>query len=138
MSRGNAPEVSHDKRRDQVSRADLNPPILATLLAKIESTALRVGIIGLGYVGLPLARAFSNHGIAVLGFDVDPIKVARLKRGESYIGHIPDAVIRQMRETGFEATVEFQRLDEPDVIIICVPTPLTDSRSRPQLHCQLD
>ena len=76
----------------------------------------------------PLARAFSDRGIAVLGFDVDPTKVARLERGESYIGHIPDATIRQMRENGFEATVDFQRLDEPDVIIICVPTPLTDSR----------
>ncbi len=81
-----------------------------------------------GYVGLPLARAFCDRGIAVLGFDVDPIKVARLERSESYIGHIPDAMVRQMREKRFEATVDFQRLDEPDVVIICVPTPLTDSR----------
>ena len=89
---------------------------------------MRVGIIGLGYVGLPLARAFSDRGIAVLGFDVDPAKVARLERGESYIGHISDARFGQMRERRFEATVDFQRLDEPDVIIICVPTPLTDAR----------
>jgi UDP-N-acetyl-D-glucosamine dehydrogenase len=102
--------------------------MLKALLAKIESAAVRVGIIGLGYVGLPLARAFSDRGIAVLGFDVDPNKVAKLNRGESYIGHITDAVIRQMRENGFNATVDFQRLAEPDVIIICVPTPLTDSR----------
>ena len=99
-----------------------------TLLAKIQSAAVGVGIIGLGYVGLPLARAFSERGIAVLGFDVDPIKVARLERGESYIGHITDLSIRQMRAQRFEATVDFQRLDEPDVVIICVPTPLTDSR----------
>jgi len=98
------------------------------LLARIEAATARVGIIGLGYVGLPLARAFSDRGIAVLGFDVDPAKVARLERGESYIGHIEAATIRQMRANGFEATLDFQRLDEPDVVIICVPTPLTDAR----------
>ena len=76
----------------------------ANLLSKIESATVRVGIIGLGYVGLPLARAFAERGIAVLGFDIDPAKVAKLERGESYIGHIPDATIRQMREQGFEAT----------------------------------
>src|SRR5262245_33587385 len=68
------------------------------LLARIESEVVVVGIVGLGYVGLPLARAFAERGIAVLGFDVDPAKVTRLERGESYIGHIPDAMIRQMRQ----------------------------------------
>jgi UDP-N-acetyl-D-glucosamine dehydrogenase len=100
----------------------------ASLLSKIGSGTVRVGIIGLGYVGLPLARAFSQRGIAVLGFDVDPAKVARLERGESYIGHIGHETIRQMREQGFEATTSFDRLAEPDAIIICVPTPLTDTR----------
>ena len=128
MSAGDPTEISVAKKGGRDSGPSLDRPIAAALLAKIESAAVRVGIIGLGYVGLPLARAFSDRGIAVLGFDVDPIKVARLERGESYIGHIPDAVIRQMREQGFEATVDFQRLDEPDVVIICVPTPLTDSR----------
>jgi UDP-N-acetyl-D-glucosamine dehydrogenase len=103
-------------------------PLADSLLAEIDAKTVRVGIIGLGYVGLPLARAFSEHGIAVLGFDVDPLKVARLERRESYIGHISDAVIGRMRERGFEATVDFRRLDEPDVVIICVPTPLTESR----------
>jgi UDP-N-acetyl-D-glucosamine dehydrogenase len=98
------------------------------LLSKIESATVRVGIIGLGYVGLPLARAFAERGIAVLGFDVDPTKIAKLEQGQSYIGHIPDAMIRQMREQGFEATQSFERLDEPDAIIICVPTPLTEAR----------
>jgi UDP-N-acetyl-D-glucosamine dehydrogenase len=98
------------------------------LLRKVESGAFRVGIIGLGYVGLPLARAFAERGIAVLGFDVDPAKVSLLEAGKSYIKHIPNPTIRQMREQRFEATADFQRLDEPDVIIICVPTPLTDSR----------
>jgi UDP-N-acetyl-D-glucosamine dehydrogenase len=99
-----------------------------SLLQKIESSEARVGIIGLGYVGLPLARAFGDRGINVLGFDVDQTKVERLGRGESYIGHIADATIREMRQAGFDATVDFNRLDEPDVIIICVPTPLTDAR----------
>jgi UDP-N-acetyl-D-glucosamine dehydrogenase len=82
----------------------------------------------LGYVGLPLARAFSERAFAVLGFDVDPAKVAKLERGESYISHIDGVVIREMREKQFEATADFRRLAEPDVVIICVPTPLTDAR----------
>jgi UDP-N-acetyl-D-glucosamine dehydrogenase len=99
-----------------------------SLRTRIESGEALVGIIGLGYVGLPLARAFGDRGIPVLGFDVDTAKVDRLQRGESYIRHIPDATVRQMRDQGFEATTDFRRLDEPDVIIICVPTPLTVAR----------
>jgi UDP-N-acetyl-D-glucosamine dehydrogenase len=98
------------------------------LLRRIEDRTARVGIIGLGYVGLPLARAFATGGFPVLGFDIDPAKVAKLQQGESYIGHLPSAVIRAMREQGFEAIDRFDRLDEPDVILICVPTPLTDAR----------
>ncbi len=98
------------------------------LMERIQANDVRVGIIGLGYVGLPLARAFGDRGIAVLGFDVDPAKVEKLQRGESYIKHIPAEAIRAMRDTRFEATTDFARLDEPDVIIICVPTPLTDAR----------
>ncbi len=103
-------------------------PVHQALLEKIQSLAVRVGIIGLGYVGLPLARAFGERGIAVLGFDVDARKVERIERGESYIGHISDATIQLMKQTGFEATTDFGRLDEPDVVVICVPTPLTESR----------
>lgn len=87
-----------------------------------------MGIIGLGYVGLPLAKAFSQAGFRVLGFDIDPAKVAKLERGESYIGHISSATIRQMQAQGFSATSDFQRLGEADVILICVPTPLTEAR----------
>jgi len=101
---------------------------LAGLLAAIEARTARVGIIGLGYVGLPLARAFAEAGYLVLGFDTDPAKVARLDRGESYIGHIGDDVVGAMKAAGFEATGRFERLAEPDAIIICVPTPLSDSR----------
>lgn len=104
------------------------PRRAAALLRRINDRAVRVGIIGLGYVGLPLARAFADNGIAVLGFDVDPEKVAALHDGRSYIGHITDETIRRMVAAGFEATDRFERLDEPDAIIICVPTPLTDAR----------
>ncbi|MBL8794252.1 MAG: nucleotide sugar dehydrogenase [Planctomycetia bacterium] len=87
-----------------------------------------VGIIGLGYVGLPLARAFVEGGFPVLGFDTDPAKVARLQQGESYLGHVPAEQIRRMRERSFAATDRFERLGEADAILICVPTPLTDAR----------
>jgi UDP-N-acetyl-D-glucosamine dehydrogenase len=98
------------------------------LLAKIKQKKALVGIIGLGYVGLPLARAFAQNGVPVLGFDVDAGKVAKLQRGRSYIKHVPDEAIAQMRENGFQATDRFERLCEPDVVLICVPTPLTESR----------
>lgn len=95
---------------------------------KIESRTACVGIIGLGYVGLPLAWAFSESGFRVLGFDTDPKKVVSLQEGNSYIGHITNEVIRGMRANRFEATACLERLDEPDAILICVPTPLTETR----------
>jgi UDP-N-acetyl-D-glucosamine dehydrogenase len=98
------------------------------LLLAIEERQARVGIIGLGYVGLPLARAFANAGYRVLGFDTDPAKVEKLAQGRSYIGHIADESIAAMVAGGFEATDRFERLGEPDAIIICVPTPLTEAR----------
>ncbi|HEY1343135.1 MAG TPA: nucleotide sugar dehydrogenase [Bryobacteraceae bacterium] len=98
------------------------------LFARIRTRTACVGIIGLGYVGLPLARAFSIKGYTVLGFDIDAEKIDRLRTGESYIGHIPGEVIQEMQKCGFEATDRFDRLDEPDAVLICVPTPLTDAR----------
>lgn len=98
------------------------------LLRKINTRTVKLGIIGLGYVGLPLARAFTEQRIQVLGFDTDGMKVEQLNRGESYIAHITSQSVQGMREKGFEATNRFDRLDEPDVILICVPTPLTDAR----------
>jgi UDP-N-acetyl-D-glucosamine dehydrogenase len=94
----------------------------------IMNKTARVGIIGLGYVGLPLARAFCEAGFAVLGFDVDLRKVNQLQNGESYIRHIEPARIQWMRGNGFEATQDFDRLNEPDAVLICVPTPLTEAR----------
>jgi len=128
MSQDSAREFPLAEKGGRNAGGNLRGSFHETLLTRIESATARVGVIGLGYVGLPLARAFSDRGIAVLGFDVDPSKVANLERGKSYIGHIPDATIRLMREQGFEATLDFHRLVETDVIIICVPTPLTDSR----------
>ncbi|HET9333252.1 MAG TPA: nucleotide sugar dehydrogenase [Gemmatimonadota bacterium] len=91
----------------------------------IESKEARVGVIGLGYVGLPLALAFTDRGFRVLGFDVDGRKVEQLNGGRSYIPHL-DArrVVDAVGGGRLEATADFDRLSEPDVIVICVPTPL--------------
>src|SRR5262245_26880815 len=100
----------------------------ARLLQRIEARTVTVGIIGLGYVGLPLARAFTAAGLRVLGFDIDSHKVEKLIAGHSYIQQLPDAIIGEMRRNGFEATDRFDRLGEADCVLICVPTPLTDAR----------
>ncbi len=104
------------------------PPLAVSLLERLQSRQAKVGIIGLGYVGLPLARTFSSAGFAVLGFDIDPTKIEKLHAGHSYLKHIPAEDIARMLQQGFTATTQFERLGEPDCILICVPTPLTDSR----------
>jgi len=102
------------------------------LLEKIKDKQALVGIIGLGYVGLPLVLRFTEMGFRVLGFDTDAQKVERLNRGESYIKYIPSSRLAELVKTGdgrrFEATGDMGRLGEPDVLIICVPTPLTRKR----------
>ncbi len=99
------------------------------LQQRIADHSVTVGIIGLGYVGLPLAMAFVEKGIRVTGFDVDPDKPARLLRGESYIRHLgADRVTAMARSGRFDATTDFGRLGEPDAVLICVPTPLTPQR----------
>ena len=100
----------------------------AALLHSIRARKATIGVIGLGYVGLPLAKAFSQNGFRTIGFDIDTNKVIKLSAGESYIEQIPSDSIRQMRDNGFEATDRFDRLSEPDAILICVPTPLTEAR----------
>jgi UDP-N-acetyl-D-glucosamine dehydrogenase len=88
-----------------------------------------VGVIGLGYVGLPLIRAFTNAGFRCMGFDVDQSKVDKLNAGQSYIKHIDSSAMKQLIEIGqFEPTADMGRLVEADCIIICVPTPLNESR----------
>ena len=104
-------------------------PLAAELLAKIKAHDAIVGIIGMGYVGLPLALAFVEKGFPILGFDVDPDKVAKLNRGEGYIKHLDGGRIAAAVATGrFTATADFCRLGEADAILICVPTPLTPQR----------
>lgn len=98
----------------------------------------RIGIIGCGYVGLPLALRFAEIGHRVTGFDLDPIKVEKLNAGESYIRHIPAEEIRHRREAGrLDATTDFSHLAEMDAILICVPTPL-DERRQPDLSYVVD
>src|SRR5438093_2790300 len=99
------------------------------LIAKIQAHEARVGIVGLGYVGLPLVLRFGQEHLPVLGFDVDPVKVRKLQAGESYIRHIPAERLQVLiKKKQFEPTTDFQLLAEADCIIICVPTPLTPKK----------
>ena len=108
-------------------------------IQKIKDHQALIGIVGLGYVGLPLMLRFTEVGFPVLGFDIDEVKVAKLRRGESYIGHIASADIAERREREilleqggkvalFDATDTFSRASEPDALILCVPTPLNRNR----------
>ena len=98
-------------------------------LDKIKDRSAKVGIIGLGYVGLPLAIEFGRAGFPVIGFDVDPKKIDALAQGMSYIKHIPADGILEIKNTGnFRATTDFSLLGEADCVIICVPTPINRYR----------
>ncbi|MGD9632016.1 MAG: nucleotide sugar dehydrogenase [Pirellulales bacterium] len=100
-----------------------------TIEKRIHERSALIGVVGLGYVGLPLARAFIASGYRVIGFDLDQTKVDRLLAGESYIGHLDAAWIATCVKSGsLIPTADMARLNEPDAILICVPTPLTDSR----------
>jgi UDP-N-acetyl-D-glucosamine dehydrogenase len=97
--------------------------------ARLAAKSLRVGVIGLGYVGLPLTHVFWQAGFSVTGFDIDPEKIVRLKAGESYIKHFPHQRANTMVQSGrFNATDDFSQLKNVDAILICVPTPLTPTR----------
>ncbi len=99
----------------------------AALIRRIESREAVVGIVGLGYVGLPLAMTFCRNRFRVLGFDIDEAKTSALNRGESYIGHIPASEVAELHAGGlFEATADFSRTAEADALLICVPTPLSE------------
>ncbi len=99
------------------------------LFSRIDERTARVAIVGLGYVGLPLAETFAWGGYPVLGFDIDAAKVAKLNRGESYIGHICPERIGELIGSGrFEATSDPRRFADADAVIICVPTPLNEAR----------
>jgi UDP-N-acetyl-D-glucosamine dehydrogenase len=96
------------------------------LKQKIESRSARIGVIGMGYVGLPLALLFTEQRFSVTGFDIDPAKVAKLNDGASYIFRIPATEIQSARERGFCATSNYADITEMDVVAICVPTPLSE------------
>jgi UDP-N-acetyl-D-glucosamine dehydrogenase len=106
-------------------------------LFRLTAGTYRLGIVGLGYVGLPLAHAAVEAGFSVVGFDVDETKVSLLRAGESYIGQVRPGHVCAMRDRGFHATAEFDRLSEPDALVICVPTPLGPS-SEPDLSHVLE
>ena len=96
----------------------------AKLLEKLQSGSADVGVIGLGYVGLPLALRFSECGYRVTGFDVDSAKPESIRAGKSYISHIVDERVARARENGLDATTDFSRIADMDAVILCVPTPL--------------
>src|SRR5437868_4656970 len=99
------------------------------LLERIETRAAQVAVVGLGYVGLPLAETFAWGGYPVLGFDIDAHKVELLNSGQSYIGHICSERVEELVATGrFEATTDARLFRDADAVIICVPTPLTEAR----------
>jgi UDP-N-acetyl-D-glucosamine dehydrogenase len=102
---------------------------ISALLDAYRTRRIKIGIVGLGYVGIPLALTAARAGFRVLGFDIDGPRVAQLNRGESFIKHIAPEEIASAIESGrFEATADFDRLKEPDAILIAVPTPLTKQR----------
>ena len=98
------------------------------LIRKFADRTAVIGIVGLGYVGLPLMLRYTDAGFRVLGFDIDTFKTGRLNAGESYIEHIPSEKIAAARQKGFEATDDFSRIAEADAVILCVPTPLNKYR----------
>ena len=107
----------------------VSPSMSAITLEKIQDKTALVGVVGLGYVGLPLIHAFIRGGLKCIGYDIDQKKIDSLQEGQSYIEHIPSGWIQQWQsEEKFEATADMSRLSEADVVLICVPTPLSDSR----------
>ena len=98
------------------------------LLGKLERREAVVGVIGLGYVGLPLVLAFHKAGFQVVGLDIDPRKPEALSAGRSYIHHIPNSQTEALLDGRFRATTDFAQAADCDVLVICVPTPLTKSR----------
>lgn len=103
--------------------------MIKEILKKISERKAIVGVVGLGYVGLPLAKEFVKAKFKTIGFDVDPEKIEMLRKSQSYIKHIPSKIIEEMNESGlFSYTVDFSKSKECDAIVICVPTPLTHHR----------
>lgn len=98
------------------------------LITRLKNKTASIGIIGLGYVGLPLSLRYAEAGYQVIGFDIDADKTAQLNRGGSYIRHLGDQKIQAAIDAGFEASTDFRRTSAADALIICVPTPLKEQR----------
>jgi len=112
-----------------MTRQRVNAGLLDELLLCVAKRDFTVGIVGMGYVGLPLALAAAKAGFRVIGFDIDDARVARLNRGESGINHIPSGAIEEaLSEDRFRATSNLSELNKPDAILIAVPTPLSKQR----------
>jgi UDP-N-acetyl-D-glucosamine dehydrogenase len=109
-----------------MSTASVPTSFFSELKSKIEKRQARVAIIGLGYVGLPLALLYSEEKVRVTGFDIDERKIKTLATGGTYIVRIPAEEIAEAKKQGFEATSDYSRLTEMDAVIICVPTPLNE------------
>src|SRR5665213_3105764 len=107
------------------------------LISRLDSKDSVIGIIGLGYVGLPLVLRFVDAGYSTIGFDIDADKVGKLNAGQSYIEHIPSAFFADACDRGFRATTDFGEAAKCDALIICVPTPLNKYRE-PDLSFVLD
>ena len=105
---------------------------LPELKRKMESREARIGIVGMGYVGLPLALLFSGERFRVTGFDIAPDKVKALNAGGSYIVRILPDAIQEAQQAGFRATADYSEIDQMDAVVICVPTPL-DQHHEPDL-----
>jgi len=110
---------------------------LEQLTTRLQNREALIGIVGMGYVGLPLALRYSVVGYKVLGFDIVSEKVERLNAGQTLIEHIPSSAVSAACEAGFTATTDFSRVSECDALIICVPTPLGRYRE-PDLSFVLD
>ncbi|MDO8811305.1 MAG: nucleotide sugar dehydrogenase [Gallionella sp.] len=108
-----------------------------TLIQKLNDRSATIGIVGLGYVGLPLMLRYCEVGYKVIGFDIDQTKVDLLRHGKSYIEHIHGSAIEEAITKGFDPTADFSRVSEADALILCVPTPLNKYRE-PDLSFVLD
>ena len=101
----------------------------AALAERFSQHVATIGVVGLGYVGIPLALAAARAGFAVLGFDINARRIEQITGGDGVLKHIPDSDVRAAVDSGrLRATADFTRLDEPDAVLICVPTPLTRHR----------
>jgi len=121
--------LSSPTHSDATSAALIDPPIclpMESLIARLADKHAGIGIIGLGYVGVPLAITVTRAGFSVIGFDIDSSRVSLLNDGRSTLPHMPDNIVEAMHSSGkFQATTDFALLANVDVILICVPTPLT-------------